>query len=97
MHQELPYASTVETESWKDQEDGSARVEQVIYVERDSQKKIVIGKGGATIKAISMAARSALAEIAERPVHLFLFVKVRENWGNDPERYREMGIEFPKS
>jgi GTP-binding protein Era len=96
LHQELPYASTVETESWKEQKDGSVRIEQVIFVERDSQKKIVIGKGGATIKAISMAARKEIAEIAERPVHLFLFVKVRENWGDDPERYREMGIEFPK-
>jgi GTP-binding protein Era len=68
----------------------------VIFVERDSQKKIVIGKGGETIKAISMAARKDIAEIAEKPVHLFLFVKVRENWADDPERYREMGIEFPK-
>ncbi len=97
LHQELPYASTVETESWKEQKDGSVRIEQVIFVERESQKKIVIGKGGETIKAISMAARKEIAEIAERPVHLFLFVKVRENWGDDPERYREMGIEFPKS
>jgi GTP-binding protein Era len=96
LHQELPYASTVETESWKEQKDGSIRIEQVIFVERDSQKKIVIGKGGETIKAISMAARKDIAEIAERPVHLFLFVKVRENWADDPERYREMGIEFPK-
>ena len=96
LHQELPYASTVETESWKEQKDGSVRIEQVIFVERDSQKKIVIGKGGETIKAISMAARKDIAEIAEKPVHLFLFVKVRENWADDPERYREMGIEFPK-
>jgi GTP-binding protein Era len=96
LHQELPYASTVETESWKEQKDGSVRIEQVIFVERDSQKKIVIGKGGATIKAISMTARKEIAEIAERPVHLFLFVKVRENWGDDPERYHQMGIEFPK-
>jgi GTP-binding protein Era len=96
LHQELPYASTVETESWKEQKDGSIRIEQVIFVERDSQKKIVIGKGGETIKAISMAARKDIAEIAEKPVHLFLFVKVRENWADDPERYREMGIEFPK-
>lgn len=96
LHQELPYASTVETESWKEQKDGSIRIEQVIFVERDSQKKIVIGKGGETIKAISMAARKDITEIAERPVHLFLFVKVRENWADDPERYREMGIEFLK-
>jgi len=97
LHQELPYASTVETESWKEQTDGSVRIEQVIFVERDSQKKIVIGKGGETIKAISMAARREIGEIAECPVHLFLFVKVREKWGDDPERYRQMGIEFPKN
>jgi len=96
VHQEIPYAATVETERWTDQKDGSARIEQTIYVERDSQKKIVIGRRGETIKAISMAARAEIAEIAERPVHLFLFVKVRENWADDPERYREMGIEFPK-
>lgn len=96
LHQELPYASTVETESWKVQKDGSVRIEQVIFVERESQKKIVIGKGGETIKAISMASRKDIAEIAETPVHLFLFVKVRQKWGDDPERYREMGIEFPK-
>jgi GTP-binding protein Era len=96
LHQELPYASTVETEKWTEQKDGSVRIEQVVFVERDSQKKIVIGKGGATIKAISTAARKDIAGIVERPVHLFLFVKVRENWSDDPERYREMGIEFPK-
>jgi GTP-binding protein Era len=96
LHQELPYACTVETEKWTEQKDGSARIEQTIYVERDSQKKIVIGKAGATIKAISTAARKEIAEAAGHPVHLFLFVKVRENWGDDPERYREMGIEFPK-
>ncbi len=96
LHDELPYASHVETEQWKDQADGSARIEQTIYVERESQKKIVIGRRGETIKAISMAARAEIQEMAERPVHLFLFVKVRENWGDDPERYREMGIEFPK-
>ena len=96
LHQELPYQTTVETESWKDQKDGSVRIEQTIFVERDSQKKIVIGKGGAAIKGISMAARKEIAAIAEKPVHLFLFVKVREGWGDDPERYRAMGIEFPK-
>lgn len=96
LHQELPYASTVETESWKEQDNGSVRIEQVIFVERDSQKKIVIGKGGETIKAISMAARKEIAEITERPVHLFLFVKVRARWGDDPERYREMGIVYPE-
>ncbi|MCR4281995.1 MAG: GTPase Era [Bauldia sp.] len=97
LHQELPYQATVETESWQEQKDGSVRVEQTIYVERDGQKKIVIGKGGATIKAISMAARKEIAELAETPVHLFLFVKVRENWADDPERYRAMGMEFPKA
>ena len=96
LHQELPYQATVETEKWTDNKDGSARVEQTIFVERESQKKIVIGKGGATIKAISTAARKEISEIAEKPVHLFLFVKVRENWADDPERYRAMGIEFPK-
>jgi GTP-binding protein Era len=96
LHQELPYASTVETEKWEERPDGSARIEQTIYVDRDSQRKIVLGKGGETVKAISMAARQELTEILERPVHLFLFVKVRENWADDPERYREMGLEFPK-
>ena len=95
LHQELPYASHVETESWKDNKDGSVRIDQVIYIERQSQKKIIIGKRGETIKAISTSARKEIAELIEQPVHLFLFVKVRENWGNDPERYREMGLEFP--
>lgn len=94
LHQELPYASTVETEKWEERKDGSARIEQVVYVERDSQKKIVLGKNGDTIKAISMSARKDIAELTGAPVHLFLFVKVRENWGNDPERYREMGLDF---
>lgn len=96
LHQELPYISTVETERWESRKDGSARVEQTIYVERDSQKSIVLGKRGATIKAISTASRNELSEIIEAPVHLFLFVKVRENWADDPERYREMGLEFPR-
>ena len=96
LHDELPYSSTLETERWEDRPDGSARVEQVIHVERESQKKIVLGKGGETIKAISMAARKDIAEAADKPIHLFLFVKVRQHWKDDPERYREMGIEFPK-
>jgi GTP-binding protein Era len=96
LHQELPYQSTVETESWKELKDGSVRIEQTIYVERESQRKIVLGKGGQTIKAIGADARRDIAEAAETPVHLFLFVKVREGWGDDPERYREMGLEFPK-
>lgn len=95
LHEELPYASTVETEKWEQKPDGSVRIEQVIYVERDNQKMIVLGKGGRTIKAISMAAREELAEILETKVHLFLFVKVRERWVDDPERYREMGLDFP--
>lgn len=95
LHQELPYASHVETESWKET-DKKIRIDQAIYVERDNQKKILIGKGGETIKAISMAARKELAEITGKPVDLFLFVKVREKWGLDPERYRQMGLEFPR-
>ena len=97
LHDELPYQSTVETTMWTDQKDGSARVEQTIYVTRDGQKKIVIGEGGRTIKAIGQAARKEIIEAAEQNIHLFLFVKVRENWGDDPERYREMGLEFPKN
>lgn len=94
LHEELPYASTVETEDWKTLKDGSARVEQTIYVQRASQKKIVIGKGGQTIRGISSDARREMAEIYGQKVHLFLFVKVRENWIDDPERYREIGIDF---
>jgi GTP-binding protein Era len=96
LHQELPYQSTVETETWTERKDGSVRIEQTIYVERESQRKIVLGKAGQTIKAIGEASRRELAEILEKPVHLFLFVKVREGWGDDPERYRQMGLEFPK-
>ena len=96
LHQELPYQSTVETDTWTDRKDGSVRIEQTIFVERESQRKIVLGKGGAAIKAIGADARKEIAEITGQPVHLFLFVKVRENWGDDPDRYREMGIEFPK-
>src|SRR5262245_25536360 len=96
LHQELPYQSTVETDQWKELKDGSTRIEQTIYVERESQRKIVLGKGGATIKAIGAEARREIAEMVEAPVHLFLFVKVRERWGDDPERYRGMGLEFPK-
>ena len=96
LHQELPYHSTVETESWKELRAGDIRIEQTIYVERESQRKIVLGKGGQTIKASGEAARREIAEIVEAKVHLFLFVKVREGWGEDPERYRAMGLEFPK-
>ena len=96
LHQELPYQATVETESWKELRGGDVRIEQTIYVERESQRKIVLGKGGATIKAIGAEARKEIAEMTEQKVHLFLFVKVREGWGDDPERYRQMGLEFPK-
>ena len=96
LHQELPYQSTVETDSWTERKDKSIRIEQTIFVERESQRKIVLGKGGATIKSIGAEARKEIAEIVGVPVHLFLFVKVRENWGDDPDRYREMGLEFPK-
>jgi len=96
LHDELPYAATVETALWKELKGGAVRIEQTIYVERDSQKQIVLGKGGRMIKEISMAARKEIAELIEVDVHLFLFVKVRERWGDDPERYREMGLELPK-
>jgi GTP-binding protein Era len=96
LHQELPYHSTVETESWQERKDGSVRIEQTVYVERESQRKIVLGKGGQAIKSIGAQARKEIAEIIEKPVHLFLFVKVREGWTDDPERYREMGLEFPR-
>ena len=96
LHQELPYQSTVETDSWTERNDKSVRIEQTIFVERDSQRKIVLGKAGATIKSIGSDSRKEIAEIVGQPVHLFLFVKVRDGWGDDPERYREMGLEFPK-
>jgi GTP-binding protein Era len=96
LHEELPYRSTVETMSWAAARGGAVRIEQTIFVERESQRKIVLGKGGQTIKAIGAAARRELEEITEGRVHLFLFVKVRENWSDDPERYREMGLEFPR-
>ena len=95
LHEELPYQATVETTDWKEKKDG-VRIEQTIFVARDSQRSIVLGKGGSMIKQLSMQARKELAEILEKPVHLFLFVKVREGWGDDPERYRQMGLEFPK-
>ena len=94
LHEEVPYALTVETESWEEFKDGSAKVSQVIYVARDNQKAIVLGKGGSRIKQVREAAQKELEEMLERKVHLFLFVKVRENWQDDPERYREMGLDF---
>jgi GTP-binding protein Era len=96
LHDELPYTLTVETADWKELADGSIRIEQTIYVERESQRKIVLGAKGQTIKEIGSAARAEIGEIAGVPVHLFLFVKVRERWTEDPERYREMGLDYPK-
>ncbi|MDA1324757.1 MAG: GTPase Era [Proteobacteria bacterium] len=94
LHQELPYALTVETEGWEERPDGSVKIDQVIYVERTSQRSIVLGKGGQQIKAIGAAARTEMEALMERRVHLFLFVKVRDKWRDDPERYREMGLDF---
>jgi GTP-binding protein Era len=92
LHNELPYQSTVETEAWEECKDGSVKINQVIYVARDSQKKIAIGAGGKTIREIGAKARKELEQLLERKVHLFLFGKVRENWENDPERLRLMGL-----
>ena len=94
LHQELPYQLTVETEQWQERKDGSVRIDQMIYVARDGHKGIVLGNRGETIKSISQAARAEIAAFLERPVHLFLQVKVRENWMEDAERYSEMGLEF---
>ncbi len=96
VHDEVPYAVTVETTSWKDLKSGDVRIEQTLFVERDSQKSILLGKGGRTIKQISSSARAELSRMLERTVHLFVFVKVRDNWKDDPERYSEMGLDFPK-
>ena len=96
LHDELPYASAVETEKWEERKDGSVRIEQVIYVERDGQKAIALGKGGQTIKTIGELARKELETLLERRVHLFLFVKVRQDWSENREHYREIGLEFPE-
>jgi GTPase len=96
LHDELPYASTVLTESWTEQADGSLRIDQTIYVEREGQKGIVIGKGGRTIKAIGEAARVEMEQLFERRVHLFLHSKLAKAWAERPEHYREWGLEFPK-
>jgi GTP-binding protein Era len=96
LHDELPYASTVETEKWEERRDGSVKIDQTITVQRDGQKAIVLGKGGATIKKIGELARTELEEMFGRKVHLFLFVKVREDWDQQREHYREMGLEFPE-
>ena len=94
LHQELPYSLTVETEGWEDFQDGSVRIEQTIYVQRGSQKAIVLGKNGRQIKQIRTDSQVELEAFLERRVHLFLFVKVRENWIDDPERYRMLGLDF---
>lgn len=94
LHQELPYQLTVETESWEERKDGSARIDQVIYVARDGHKGILLGKGGETIKRISRASREEISEFLGRKVHLFLQVKVRPNWLEEAERYGEMGLDF---
>jgi GTPase len=94
LHQELPYELTVETESWEERKDGSVRIDQLIYVARDGHKGIVLGHRGETIKAISQAARAEIAAFLDRPVHLFLQVKVRPNWLEEAERYGEMGLDF---
>ncbi|MDP6953147.1 MAG: GTPase Era [Alphaproteobacteria bacterium] len=94
LQQELPYATAVETEAWTERDDGSVRVDQVLYVRRDSQKSIVLGKGGRRVKAIGSEARQELQEMLERRVHLFIHVKVRDGWQDDPERYRDLGLDF---
>jgi GTP-binding protein Era len=91
----LPYATTVETEKWEERKDGSVKIDQVIYVERDGQKAIVLGKGGRAVKAIGEASRKDLEEMFGRRVHLFLFVKVRANWSDRREHYATMGLEYP--
>lgn len=96
LHDELPYAAMVETEKWEERKDGSAKIDQIIYVQRDGQKAIVLGKNGTTVKAIGEAARREMEELFERRIHLFIFVKVRENWAETREHYREIGLEFPE-
>ena len=94
LHQELPYALTVETESWQERKDGGVRVEQIIFVARDNHKAMVLGKGGRMVKRVGQLAREEMTRTFGRTVHLFLFVKVRRHWDEDPERYREMGLEY---
>lgn len=94
LRQELPYSTTVETETWEEKKDGSVKIEQIIYVARDGQKKIILGKGGQQIKAIGANARKQLEEILDCRVHLFLFVKVRDKWGDDPERFNYWGLDY---
>jgi GTP-binding protein Era len=94
LHDEVPYASTVETEQWEDRPDGSARIEQVIYVQRPGQRAIVLGDGGSRIKSIGARARIELERLLQRRVHLFLFVKVRQNWVEDRERFEALGLDY---
>jgi GTP-binding protein Era len=96
LHQELPYSLAVETLTWQERKDGSVRVDQVVYVSREGHRPIVLGAGGRTIKAIGTAAREELETLLERKVHLFLHVKVKPDWADDPERYRDLGLDFPK-
>jgi GTPase len=94
LHQELPYEAAVETEKWEERQDGSVRIEQTVHVQRDSQRAIVLGKGGARIKQIGARARHELTAVLERPVHLFLHVKVSERWADDPAHYRMIGLDY---
>ena len=94
LHQELPYACAVETDQWEERDDGSVRIDQTLYVKRDSQKPIVLGKNGSRIRSLGADARKELEEILERRVHLFLHVKVRENWSEDRARYTEWGLDY---
>jgi GTPase len=96
LHDELPYETAVETEAWTERDDGSVKIDQVIYVQRDGQKGIVLGKGGRAVKQIGESARHEIEEMLGRRVHLFLFVKVRENWADTSEHYRTIGLEFPE-
>jgi GTP-binding protein Era len=95
LHDELPYSSAVETEKWEERPDGSVKIDQVIYVQREGQKAIALGKGGSTIKTIGELARKEMEDIFGRRVHLFLFVKVREDWDNNREHYKEIGLDYP--
>ena len=96
LHDELPYSTTIETDKWTEQKDGSVRIEQTIYVERDSQKPIVLGQGGRMVKSIGASARHELETLFERRVHLFLYVKVRENWSEERERLSAIGLDYPE-
>ncbi len=97
LHQELPYGLTVETENWDERKDGSVRIDQIIYIARENHKPMVLGKGGRLIKAVGSAAREDLEASLDRRVHLFLHVKVAPKWADDPARYRDLGLEFPRS